>query len=224
MPDPTTQSNYLKITSVHVSFDWAVDFVKKIISGSATHDLIVKESGVNEVMWVENSGFLGGMALFSLSMGSFDTADITIESVKVQGQDVSVRYCHWGCQILPLMMSLFLAWSEAEARSDGLCPAHSFTFRVEVGVLSGCESNLHDDQRLHCITMARKRVCKHGLTHWPHHHTARFNLRQTQGKKFPYLFSQCQPIYARALAPLQGECSSWNLARYWCLTNTHLFV
>lgn len=50
MPDPTTQSNYLKITSVHVSFDWAVDFVKKIISGSATHDLIVKESGVNEVM------------------------------------------------------------------------------------------------------------------------------------------------------------------------------
>lgn len=34
------------------------------------------------------------MALFSLSMGSFDTADITIESVKVQGQDVSVRYCH----------------------------------------------------------------------------------------------------------------------------------
>jgi hypothetical protein len=30
-------------------------------------------------------------------------------------------------------------------------------------------------------------------------------LRQTQGKQFSYLFSQCQPIYARALAPLQGE-------------------
>ncbi|KAH7890292.1 hypothetical protein F5I97DRAFT_1799872 [Phlebopus sp. FC_14] len=28
---------------------------------------------------------------------------------------------------------------------------------------------------------------------------------QTQGKEFPFLFSQCQPIYARAIAPLQGE-------------------
>ncbi|PPQ84726.1 hypothetical protein CVT25_013808 [Psilocybe cyanescens] len=28
---------------------------------------------------------------------------------------------------------------------------------------------------------------------------------QTQGKTFPYLFSQCQPIYARALAPLQDS-------------------
>lgn len=29
--------------------------------------------------------------------------------------------------------------------------------------------------------------------------------RQTQGKTFPYLFSQCQPIYARSLVPLQGK-------------------
>ena len=28
--------------------------------------------------------------------------------------------------------------------------------------------------------------------------------RQTQGKTFPYLFSQCQPIYARSLLPVQG--------------------
>ena len=32
--------------------------------------------------------------------------------------------------------------------------------------------------------------------------------RQTQGKQFPYLFSQCQPIYARALAPVQGVLRS----------------
>ena len=32
--------------------------------------------------------------------------------------------------------------------------------------------------------------------------------RQTQGKEFPYLFSQCQPIYARALAPVQGVLRS----------------
>jgi len=31
---------------------------------------------------------------------------------------------------------------------------------------------------------------------------------QTQGKTFPYLFSQCQPIYARALAPLQDSSSN----------------
>ncbi|KIJ64025.1 hypothetical protein HYDPIDRAFT_133351 [Hydnomerulius pinastri MD-312] len=28
---------------------------------------------------------------------------------------------------------------------------------------------------------------------------------QTQGKTFPFLFSQCQPIYARGIAPLQGK-------------------
>jgi leukotriene-A4 hydrolase len=30
---------------------------------------------------------------------------------------------------------------------------------------------------------------------------------QTQGKQWPYLFSQCQPIYARAVAPLQDSPS-----------------
>ncbi|KAF7340280.1 Leukotriene A-4 hydrolase [Mycena venus] len=33
------------------------------------------------------------------------------------------------------------------------------------------------------------------------------NKEQTQGKRFPYLFSQCQPIYARALVPVQDSPS-----------------
>lgn len=48
--DPTTQSNYLEISSQHVALDWHVDFTLKVISGSATHDLKVRKDGVEEVM------------------------------------------------------------------------------------------------------------------------------------------------------------------------------
>lgn len=39
--------------------------------------------------------------------------------------------------------------------------------------------------------------------------------RQTQGKTFPYLFSQCQPIYGRTLAPLQGLRQLMNVLAPW---------
>lgn len=48
--DPTTQSNYLDVYTTHISFDWLVDFDKKIISGSATHKLRVASTGAKEVM------------------------------------------------------------------------------------------------------------------------------------------------------------------------------
>jgi hypothetical protein len=50
MADPTTQSNYLDISTQHVALDWLIDFTLKVISGSATHDLIVRKDGVEEVM------------------------------------------------------------------------------------------------------------------------------------------------------------------------------
>lgn len=52
MPDPTTQSNYLSITTEHVAFEWNVDFVSKVISGSALHTLRVNQDGVDEAMSV----------------------------------------------------------------------------------------------------------------------------------------------------------------------------
>lgn len=48
--DPTTQSNYLHVHTTHISLNWHVDFDKKIISGSATHQLAVVTPGVKEVM------------------------------------------------------------------------------------------------------------------------------------------------------------------------------
>ena len=50
MADPTTQSNYLEISTQHVALDWHIDFKLKVISGSATHDLTVRKDGVEEVM------------------------------------------------------------------------------------------------------------------------------------------------------------------------------
>ncbi len=50
MPDPTTQSNYLSITTEHVAFDWKVDFVKKTISGSVLHTMKAQNNGVKEAL------------------------------------------------------------------------------------------------------------------------------------------------------------------------------
>jgi leukotriene-A4 hydrolase len=50
MPDPTSQANYLEIATEHVSFDWHIDFQQKTISGSALHNLILKQDGVSEVV------------------------------------------------------------------------------------------------------------------------------------------------------------------------------
>lgn len=50
MSDPTSQSNFETIVTVHVAFDWSVDFEKKVIAGSATHTLFVIDDSVREVV------------------------------------------------------------------------------------------------------------------------------------------------------------------------------
>jgi leukotriene-A4 hydrolase len=50
MPDPTTQSNYLQVYTTNVDFDWTLDFSKQILEGYATHTLLAREAGIEEVM------------------------------------------------------------------------------------------------------------------------------------------------------------------------------
>lgn len=48
--DPCSQANHLDVVSVHIDFEWTVDFARKIVSGSAAHTLSVRTDGVEEVV------------------------------------------------------------------------------------------------------------------------------------------------------------------------------
>ncbi|KAG6370601.1 hypothetical protein JVT61DRAFT_11220 [Boletus reticuloceps] len=119
--DPTTQSNYTKIATTNLSLDWTVDFDKRCIYGSATHQVTAKED-VSEVI--------------------FDTRVLDIESVEVNGHVV-------------------------ETQVDPEHPVMGTALHVPLPRMRAGETVL------------------------------------TEGKAFPYLFSQCQPIHARSVAPLQ---------------------
>lgn len=49
--DTATQANYSEVSTDNVTFDWVVDFDAKVLSGSATHHMIIKKDGVQEAMW-----------------------------------------------------------------------------------------------------------------------------------------------------------------------------
>jgi len=53
--DTSTQSNYADIATLHVAFDWSVDFEAKVLSGLATHNMKLSKDGVEEVMYVASS-------------------------------------------------------------------------------------------------------------------------------------------------------------------------
>jgi leukotriene-A4 hydrolase len=54
MPDPTTQSNYLQICTTNVDFNWTLDFARQVVEGSATHTLLSREAGIEEVMYTKH--------------------------------------------------------------------------------------------------------------------------------------------------------------------------
>ncbi|KAF8809387.1 zincin [Phlegmacium glaucopus] len=149
MADPTTQSNYLDISTQHVTFNWHVDFEVQVISGSATHDLTVKKDGVEEVI--------------------FDTADLDISAVEVNGTSVpyNVKPKH------PVMGSALHIPLPKDLKAGS-----SVSTKIAYKTTAECTA-----------------------LQW-------LDKDQTQGKQFPYLFSQCQPIYARGLAPLQDTSSA----------------
>ncbi|KAG6331249.1 hypothetical protein ID866_7842 [Astraeus odoratus] len=84
MPDPTTQSNYLEIAARHLSLDWTIDFNAQAISGRAVYELEVRKEGVYEAI--------------------FDTADLSIESIEVEGVTAET-YDARVTAILPVLMS-----------------------------------------------------------------------------------------------------------------------
>ncbi|KAG6919450.1 hypothetical protein DXG01_005709 [Tephrocybe rancida] len=148
MGDPTTQSNYLQIASEHVSLDWFLDFETQIISGSATHHLVVKEDGVKNVV--------------------FDTSELNLLDAKIDGKSVP-----------------FDLKDKHEVMGSAL----------HVSLPSGLKSGQYID-----VTVDYKTTSECLALQW-------LDKEQTQGKTFPFLFSQCQPIYARAVAPLQDSPS-----------------
>ncbi|KAL5518474.1 LAP2 [Sanghuangporus vaninii] len=148
MPDPTTQSNYLSIVTQHVTLDWNVDFDRKVLSGSATHELLVRDIVVKEVI--------------------FDSGDLDISSVEVEGISVPFKLN----ERHPVMGSaLHVPFVHPVPKGS----------KIKVRI---------------AYTTSKDAIALQFL-----------DKEQTQGKKFPYLFSQCQPIYARTLAPLQDTPS-----------------
>ncbi|KAJ3751229.1 peptidase family M1-domain-containing protein [Lentinula detonsa] len=148
MTDPTSQANYTEIATEHVLFKWTIDFANQIIAGTATHDLRISKNDVGEVI--------------------FDTADLDIESVEVEGKSASyeVKPKH------PIMGSA-----------------------LHINLPSGLKSG-----SLIKATIKYQTTKECTALQW-------LAKEQTQGKSFPYLFSQCQPIYARAMAPVQDSPS-----------------
>ncbi|THV01236.1 hypothetical protein K435DRAFT_963588 [Dendrothele bispora CBS 962.96] len=146
--DPTSQANYHQIATDHVLLKWDIDFDKRLICGTSTHDLKILEDNVSEVI--------------------FDTLNLDISNVNVEGSAATynVKEKH------PVMGSALHI-----SLPSGLRSGSSIKVTVEYKTTKDCVA-----------------------LQW-------LDKQQTQGKKFPFLFSQCQPIYARAMTPVMDTPS-----------------
>ncbi|KAN0101130.1 Peptidase family M1 domain containing protein [Tylopilus felleus] len=160
MSDPTTESNYDKITTTDVELDWRVDFETRTISGSAIHRLkVLAEEGVDKVV--------------------FDTSNLDMERVEVKIGDES-------------------AWEGARFSIGSAHPVMGSALSVPLGrVVDRATANTPQGQVSIRITYKTR---ENKALQW-------LDPQQTQGKIHPYLFSQCQPIYARSLVPIQDTPS-----------------
>ncbi|EEB96025.1 hypothetical protein MPER_04908 [Moniliophthora perniciosa FA553] len=165
MSDPTTQSNYHQIQTKHVFFDWALDFTKQSIVGSATHDLLVLEDGVSEVI--------------------FDTSDLELHRIEVKER----KSKYVGSTMSASDFSDKRVQYELKAKHEVM----GFALHIPL------PSSLKKDSTVK-VTVHYQTTKSCTALQW-------LDKQQTQGKSFPYLFSQCQPIHARALAPIQDTPS-----------------
>jgi hypothetical protein len=71
MPDPTTQSNYLRVHTTNVDLNWSLDFESQIVEGTATHTVLAQEADVEEVMYMNYSRFPDYWILLTLPSRKF---------------------------------------------------------------------------------------------------------------------------------------------------------
>ncbi|KAI0932947.1 hypothetical protein AcW1_000087 [Taiwanofungus camphoratus] len=146
--DPATQSNYDNVYSEHIHFDWTVDYAQRIISGSVTHALRVRQDHTDHVI--------------------FDTLALSVEKASVDQR------------LVPFELG-------PSHKVMGSALRVPFQFSARAGALVN-------------VTVYYKTTEDCMALQW-------LEKEQTQGRSFPYLFSQCQQIYARSLAPLQDTSS-----------------
>ncbi|KAI0089923.1 peptidase family M1-domain-containing protein [Irpex rosettiformis] len=146
--DPTSQSNHLELESVHIDFEWTIDYERQLISGEAQHTLLVKSDNVKEAI--------------------FDTTALDVKSAEVEGipASFSSKPSH------PVMGSALHISLSAPPQKGSVIKV-----KILYTTTEGCTA-----------------------LQW-------LDKEQTQGKQHPYLFSQCQPIYMRSLAPVQDTPS-----------------
>ncbi|KAF9017408.1 hypothetical protein BDP27DRAFT_1458460 [Rhodocollybia butyracea] len=186
MSDPTSQANHTEIFTEHCAFKWNVDFTNKKLTGSVTHDLHVAKDGVREVI--------------------FDTADLDIYSVEVEGNTVSyeVKAKHpiMGSALHIPLPSVLKSGSSIKRKNDLTCFATSILTEVgwEIVTFTDKVKSL-----LSWFGTGNTWV----LTGQSLNETYPFQLlmKKDFSLSTSVRLNQCHPIYAHAISPIQDSPS-----------------